>query len=76
MVIGLARFINAFVEAMNARIKLPRYIILIFDKDVIVHTNRLTKYGQGDMIEDVITDYDSIIDYLLRNFENAIKEES
>ena len=35
---GLARFANSFIEALNARVKLPRYVMFILDRDFIIHT--------------------------------------
>ena len=35
---GLARLLNLLIEALNERARLPKYIIMIPDKDIIIET--------------------------------------
>ena len=47
---GLARIFNAFIEGMNSRKRLPKYIVLLMDKDFIINNNYYN-YGASQVIE-------------------------
>ena len=49
MVPGLARLVNAFTEGMNKRLRLPKFIIIIMDKD-IVHLVKNAEQGSYEML--------------------------
>ena len=52
---GLARFVNLLIEALNDRKRLPRYIMVIFDKDLLIAIKRETsKFNTGIVISATI----------------------
>ena len=66
MVRGLSHFYNPLIEALNARIKLPKYIILIWDRDFIEH---------ADVVEHIAGaphTYPMIIEWIISKMENVI----
>ena len=50
-----AQFVNALIEALNGKIKLPKYIIIILDKDILEGIlPRLFDHGLKELLRDSI----------------------
>ena len=47
MVLGMTRLFNSFVETLNNRLKLPKYIFMILDGDLLDHTNAVLHNGEN-----------------------------
>ena len=63
---GVNRMIYPFVDALNERYKIPRYIIIIPDKDMISHmkANKFsTAIVMGSTIHYIIKQYDILLDH-------------
>ena len=58
---GLARILNAFIEACNERSRLPKYVIVIPDKDV---TTNLKSYNVATSVV-----MGAALHYLIRQFD-------
>ena len=50
---GIARIYNAFLEGMNNRKRLPRFIIMVMDKDFIVNVNYFA-YSVSEVMENMM----------------------
>ena len=62
---GLARILNALIEAFNERHRLPAYIIIIPDKDIITHSKNYN-ISNGIVMG-------SAIHFLIRQFDLMVK---
>ena len=51
---GLARILNAFTEGLNTRPKLPKYVIMVPDKDMITCIDYFS-FGATDVFEKCLT---------------------
>ena len=61
----LARIYNAFIKALNENHHLPRYVIILLDKDIIVYIDHFD-FSISKTIEDVLK-------WLLININQAIE---
>ena len=62
---GLPRFFNPMIEALNARVRLPRYIIFILDLNFIEHVD--------DSIEGDPAMYPKLISWLVNQVETTVR---
>ena len=53
MVRGIVRMLNAFIDALNTRKKLPRFIIFVPDRDLITQVN-YPDFGASEVFEHCI----------------------
>ena len=65
MLTGVIRIFNSLVEGLNARIKLPKYVILIIDRHMIKQTAVL------DPTDRYV--YDTYLKFLIKHMENYCK---
>ena len=61
MVTGMTRIFNAFVEALNNRLKLPKYVFFVPDYNILKHIHAAQNNG---------LDITTCIEWLLKNIEN------
>ena len=65
MMTGLPRFFNPLVEALNARIKLPKFVLFIYDMDFI---KELDSSRDG-----VPQTYDKLVTWILTKAETSVR---
>ena len=55
--IGISRILNSFIEGLNQKQKLPKYVLMIADSDIITHTEKSTDifdFGATIIFEDIM----------------------
>ena len=70
MVCGITRVLNAAVEGLNARIKLPRFMVIVQDTDIIT----FAQYHETEhSINEAMETMEKLLDWLLKQLEINIE---